>query len=217
MSKYDLAVFDVDGTLLDTSEGIISSVLYTIERFKLDRLSVEQIKNFIGPPIKNSFEKIYGIHGAELQEMTDCFRNRYSAEDLFKAKAYEGIYEVFDGLRKRSVTTAIATYKRHDYAVSIMRHFEFDKFSDIIFGADNDNKLKKKDIIEKCIEVSGVADRKKIVMIGDSDNDAIGARQLGVDFIAVTYGFGFHCKDDCNSFENIGIAERPVDILDLIK
>ncbi|MDE7305805.1 MAG: HAD hydrolase-like protein, partial [Clostridia bacterium] len=172
---------------------------------------------FIGPPIKNSFEKIYGIHGDRLQEMTDCFRYRYSAEDLLKAKAYEGIYKVFEELRKKSVKTAIATYKRHDYAVNIMRSFKFDKYSDIIFGADNDNKLKKKDIIEKCISVSGVTDRRKVVMIGDSDNDAIGAEQLGIDFVAVTYGFGFHVKEDCNAYANVGIAEKPVDILELIK
>ncbi|MDY3791491.1 MAG: HAD hydrolase-like protein [Oscillospiraceae bacterium] len=209
MPRFDLAVFDVDGTLLDTTEGVLSSVKYTIDRFGFEPLSREKLKKFIGPPIQNSFASAYGLSGDILQDIAGVFRNRYKDEDLFKAKPYEGIYDAMKWLSDNNVKIAIATYKRQDYAEKILREFGFDKYTDIMYGADHENKLKKRDIIEKCIADSGVTDYSKVVMIGDSDNDAIGAREIGVNFIAVTYGFGFDSARDAMSFPNVGIASSP--------
>lgn len=213
MPHFDLAVFDVDGTLLDTTEGVLSSVEYTIEHFGFEPLSEQRLKKFIGPPIQNSFADAYGLSGDILQEIASVFRNRYKDVDLLKAKPYDGIYEAMDSLVKKDVKIAVATYKRQDYAERILRHFGFDRYTDIMYGADHENKLKKRDIIEKCIRDSGISDYSSAVMIGDSDNDAIGARDIGVSFIAVTYGFGFDNAADAMEFPNAGIAETPAEIV----
>lgn len=213
MPHFDLAVFDVDGTLLDTTEGVLSSVKYTIEHFGFEPLSEQRLKKFIGPPIQNSFADAYGLSGDILQEIASVFRNRYKDVDLLKAKPYDGIYEAMDSLVKKDVKIAVATYKRQDYAERILRHFGFDRYTDIMYGADHENKLKKRDIIEKCIRDSGISDYSSAVMIGDSDNDAIGARDIGVSFIAVTYGFGFDNAADAMEFPNVGIAETPAEIV----
>lgn len=213
MPHFDLAVFDVDGTLLDTTEGVLSSVKYTIEHFGFEPLSEQRLKKFIGPPIQNSFADAYGLSGDILQEIASVFRNRYKDVDLLKAKPYDGIYEAMDSLVKKDVKIAVATYKRQDYAERILRHFGFDRYTDIMYGADHENKLKKRDIIEKCIRDSGISDYSSAVMIGDSDNDAIGARDIGVSFIAVTYGFGFDNAADAMEFPNAGIAETPAEIV----
>lgn len=213
MSKYKLAIFDVDGTLLNTTEGVLSSVIYTMKELGLEVPSQAELLKFIGPPIQDSFKRQYGLEGDILQEIATIFRNRYKGDDLLKAYPYEGIFEAIERLKNDSVKIAIATYKRQDYALRIMQHFGFDQYTEIIYGADHENKLKKMDIIKKCLDDSGIIDYKDAVMIGDSDNDAIGADKIGVNFIGVTYGFDFKEKKDVDRFPNIGTATSPLEIL----
>lgn len=213
--QFKCAVFDVDGTLLDTSEGILASVRYTIEKMGLEPLSEEKIKTFIGPPIQNSFKKQYGFEDKIINEMAATFRNRYKDEDLLLAKPYDGIFKVLEELATQNITPAIATYKRQDYALKLLEHYGFNRYTDIIFGSDFEGKLTKKDIIMLALDKAGVSDYGKTVMIGDSDNDAIGANKLGTKFIGVTYGFGFKTADDVNEFDNIGVANTTEEIIKL--
>lgn len=214
-SDYCAAIFDVDGTLLDTTEGIVSAVQYTIKQYGLSELSYKEYLSFIGPPIQNSFRIHYGIEDKiELQKIATIFRDRYKVYDLLKAKSYDGIYRLCDSLMKNNIKIAVATYKRQDYAIEILQHFGFHKYSDILIGADHDNKLTKADIIRKCIEELGFISTKDIVMIGDSDNDAEGAEKMGVDFIGVTYGFGFKSSADVMKYRTaVGCVNSPIDLL----
>lgn len=214
--QFKVAAFDLDGTLLDTSVGVLASVQYTIERFGFEPLNDEQLRSFIGPPIQNSFANQYGLEGAILQEIATVFRNQYKNVDLLKAVPYEGIYTVFEKLNDFGIKPVIATYKRQDYATTILKHFGFDRYTDIMYGADHENKLKKKDIIENALRTVGLSDYSEAVMIGDSDNDAIGAKSLGTAFIGVTYGFGFKTKEDVYKFDNIGAADTTEKITELI-
>lgn len=213
MKKYEIAVFDVDGTLLDTTEGVLAAVRYTIEKMGFKPLSAAQLLSFIGPPIQDSFAKAYRLEGVILQEIATCFRNRYKDYELMKAAPYEGIYEVFDVLKEKGVKLAVATYKRQDYAEAILKHFGFDRYTRILYGADHENKLKKVDIIEKCMTDLGVADYGNAVMIGDSSHDAVGAHKIGMDFIGVTYGFDFKTPADVAVFPSVGAACTPKEIL----
>ena len=174
------------------------------------------LKTFIGPPIQDSFAKAYNLSGDILQDIATCFRNRYKDYELLKAVPYDGIYEVFDKLMERNVKLAVATYKRQDYAEAILKHFGFDKYTNILYGADHNNKLKKVDIIEKCLVDLGVTDYSNAVMIGDSSHDAIGAEKIGMDFIGVTYGFDFRAPEDVYKFKAVGAAAMPLDLLNLI-
>ena len=212
--KYELVIFDVDGTLLDTSEGVLSSVKYTIERFGFDMPDDKQLRTFIGPPIQRSFADTFGLSGDIIQEMTAVFRDRYKGDDLIKAVPYEGIYECFDSLESNGIKTAIATYKRDDYAQRIMKHFHFDDHTKIIHGADDNNKLSKSDIIEICINESGIP-KDKVLMVGDTDNDAIGAEGIGVDFLAVTFGFGFKPGEEI-TYPHVHVSDTAADIASFV-
>ena len=214
--KYDLVVFDVDGTLLDTSEGVLSGVRYTIEHFGYAPLTQTQLRKFIGPPIQNSFADAYGLKGDVLQEVATVFRTEYKEHGLLKAVPYDGIYEVFEGLRERNIISAIATYKREDYALTLLDHFHFDQYTKIMHGADHENRLKKSDIIRMCIEESGVKDLSRVLMIGDTDNDAAGAKAMGVDFLAVSFGFGYRKGERVSDYPSIGTADTAYDILKII-
>lgn len=217
MKKYKMVIFDVDGTLLDTSEGVLNAVRFTIEKAGLPALSEDVLKTFIGPPIQDSFEKAYKIENKKyLQELAGIFRGRYKDFELLKAYPYEGIYKVFDRLLAVGIKPAIATYKREDYARIVIRHFGFDKYTDIIFGADHENKLKKKDIIRKCLEAYGQLASEEAIMVGDTEHDAIAARQLGMDFLGVTYGFGFKTPEEVAGYSEIASAEYSERILAIL-
>lgn len=214
--RFKVAAFDLDGTLLDTSEGVLASVKYTIDKFGFAPLSEEKLKSFIGPPIQDSFAKQYNLQGSILQEIATVFRNRYKNNDLLKAVPYEGIYEVFEALKDAGIYPVIATYKRQDYATTILEHFKFDKYTDIMYGSDHENKLKKRDIIRMALRDAGLKDYQEAVMIGDSDNDAIGANEIGTAFVGVTYGFGFKSVEDVYAFRSIGAANSAYELKQLI-
>lgn len=213
MRTYDAAIFDLDGTLLDTAEGIYSSVGYVIKKLGLGDVSDEVMRSFIGPPMQTSFSRVFGMEKKDADAAADMFRNRYKESDLFLARPYDGIFETIEKLKHAGIRSAVATYKRQDYAEKILTHFGFDRVCEVMCGADFAGKLSKRDIIENAMKDLGVADRTRAVMIGDSDNDAIGAAQLGVPFIAVTYGFGFADEDAAGEFSNIGVAATPLDIV----
>ena len=213
LKKYELIIFDVDGTLLDTSEGVLAAVEYTIEKMKLKKLNKEDMLKFIGPPIQDSFQNIYNLKGDILQEIADIFRNRYSYVELLKAKPYNKIYETLDELKSLGIEMAIATYKRDDYALKIIKNFGFDKYTNIMYGSDHYNVLKKSDLIKKCILDSKCTDCSKIVMVGDTSQDAIGAQKNGIDFIGVTYGFGYNKASIKENNLNIKFIKTPDELL----
>ena len=213
MNKYDLVIFDLDGTLLDTTEGVLQAVKYTINEMGYKMLNDDELASFIGPPIQNSFADAYNLKGEILQTIATTFRNRYKDFELFKAKPYEGIYYLFSELMNKKIKTAVATYKREDYAISLLQKFNFQNYTNIMYGADHENKLSKKDIIKKCIDTAQVTDMGKVVMLGDTVHDALGAKQMGIDFIGVTYGFGFKNEKDFINIDYIGIANSPIEIM----
>lgn len=215
-SKYQLVIFDVDGTLLDTTQGIAEAVKYTIRCKNLPAIDEEKILQFIGPPIQDSFHIHYGLEGDELQEAAEIFRNYYKEHSLLLAKPYDGVYDVLDKLKKYHIVIAVATYKRQDYARKLLKHFHFDRYSSFLYGADNNNILKKADIINLCIESAGIHAKENVLMVGDSEHDAKGANSAGVDFLGVTYGFGYKTYEQILRDGAIGACENINELLNYV-
>lgn len=214
--QFKAVAFDLDGTLLDTSAGILASVKYTIQKFGLKPLEEDCLRNFIGPPIQRSFAKYYGLEGEALKEAAAVFRDRYKGEDLLRAVPYEGIYDVLEALCLNGIKPVIATYKRQDYASVLLRHFEFHKYTDIMCGSDFEGNLQKKDILENALRSAGISDYGEAVMVGDTDNDAVGADNIGAAFIGVTYGFGFRTKRDVYRFRAAGAVDTPRELIGIL-
>ncbi len=215
-SKYKLVVFDLDGTLLDSAEGIIAAMRFAIDYFGKNMPEEQVLASYIGPPVEQTFATAYNISGKELENMALTFRNRYKGVELFKAVPYDGIYELCQELLNRNIRLAIATYKREDYALKIIKHFGFDKYMTANCGADFENKLTKSDIIKKTIAMADIANHDEVVMVGDTKHDAEGAAKLGLDFIGVTYGFGFKNTKDVIGKNVVGVARTPKEILDIV-
>ena len=216
MKKFELAIYDLDGTLLDTSIGVLESVKYTINYFGLDQLSDEELISFIGPPIQNSFAKKYKLEGKAIQEIASVFRDRYKNFDLLKAVPYSGIFDSLERLKENGLKLAVATYKREDYAIKLLQHFGFDKYFDVLHGADHDNVLKKSDIVKQCMTEILIQDPSRVVLIGDTVNDEIGAKTVGIDFIGVAYGFGFRNVDLKSKTSDQKFAQSPLEVANLI-
>ncbi len=215
MNKYDLVIFDVDGTLLDTSPGILEAVKYTIGKMNLPLYNDEILSGFIGPPLKNTFRELYSMDDSAIEEAVTIFRDYYKANTILKASVYDGMIQVLENLYDAGIQIAVATYKRDDLAKLLMSHFHIDSFTSNIYGADSAGMLSKSDIIEKCIADSGVPDRRRVVMIGDSKNDAVGTQKAGICFIGVTYGFGFGKVDDIDAVKREGCANTPLELSEL--
>ncbi len=208
-------IFDLDGTLLDTSEGILLSVEHTVREMGYRELTLDEKLSFIGPPVQVSLKRLYGISDEEAQRGASVFRDFYKEEALLKAKPYEGIYDLCERLKDLGIGMAVATYKREDYALRLLKYYGFDKYCDPMHGADNNNVLKKEDIVLMCADEMG-AWRDECVLVGDTDNDAKGAMRAGIPFIAVTYGFGFKDKESIDAYPHIGVSDNPEGVADIV-
>lgn len=96
---YKGIIFDLDGTLLDTSEGVLASIRHTIKTMNYRELPLETLLTFIGPPVKRSLMNHYGLTDQEADEATEVFRQQYKNKDLLKAKPYDGILELLKALK----------------------------------------------------------------------------------------------------------------------
>lgn len=208
-------IFDLDGTLLDTREGVIESAKHAARELGFEELSYETMLTFVGPPIQNSFMNHYGCDEGTAQKAANIFRDYYKNIALLFAEPYEEIYDLCKVLKTNGIKMSVATYKREDYALTLLRHFDFDKYCDSMHGADNNNVLKKEDIVRMCQEEMG-ATNENSVLIGDTDNDAKGAAKAHTPFIAVTYGFGFKTAEDVGMYPHIGVANTPMEVADIV-
>lgn len=204
-------IFDLDGTLLDTREGIVDSVKYAADVLGFKKLSNEELLAFVGPPIQQSFMDHYGCDREQAQKAADIFREYYKNVALLRAEPYERIYDVCKCLQNHKIQMAVATYKREDYALTLLRHFQFDRYCRPMHGADNNNQMKKRDIVQLCMsEMNALPENT--VLIGDTYHDAMGAVDAGIAFLAVTYGFGFQDKKELDFYKSIGVADKPIEI-----
>lgn len=209
-------IFDLDGTLLDTTEGILESARFAACEMGFGELPHETMLKFIGPPIQQSFIRYYGVSAENAQKAATIFRDYYKSKALFKAVPYPGIYDACAKLLENGVKLAVATYKREDYAVMLLEHFLFDRYCHPMHGADHFNVLKKEDIVQLCQREMGCFPEES-VLVGDTEHDATGAYKANTPFMAVTYGFGFKLGEDLNlKCRLVGIANTPMQIADIV-
>lgn len=205
MHKYKLVIWDIDGTLLDTHEGVSNALRYALKQFKIEKSSQDILAMVHTPKIKEAFIKIAGMDEEIAKEATDIFRNYYVSKTLLQAAPYQGILDVINTCAKKGIKQAIATNKRQDCATKICHHFGIDKFCNLINGGDRYNSLSKADLIKKSLNYYQILDLSSAVMIGDTESDKKAAKEAGIDFIGVNYGFGFHDVPE--------YANKPIDIL----
>lgn len=216
MKEYKAVIFDLDGTLFDTSFGIIKSIEYTVEKLYLRKLTEEEKLSFIGPPPKHSFKKIYSLSEEEINKAVNIFREEYKNKYLFDAVLYPNIKDLLEILKSKNILMAIATNKREDLSVLLIEHFRLSEYFSVIKGSDFENTLTKTDMINFCIDKLKVAGENSI-MIGDSVSDEEGAKKAKLDFIAVTYGFGYKNKKELDIGQTVSVCSSVQKVIDFFK
>ena len=134
--KFRNVIFDLDGTLLDTSAGIIESVLYTVGKMNLKPLSEPELRSFIGPPLRRSFKEICGCAEDEASEAVRVFRAFYQAGAVLHASPYDGMEKLCRTLSEAGVRTGAATNKPERFASALIVNFGLDRYIHPVFGAD---------------------------------------------------------------------------------
>ena len=188
MTFYDAIIWDIDGTLLATAEGLVAAYEHCTEVLSLPQRSREEMASYIGPVPQEIFRQKYGMSEDEAQRATRLFRSWYKQHGLRMAQPYEGILSVLAALEQAQLKQAIATNKRQDYAQEICDIFGISRYCCPILGADDAGKSSKAERIRACMEMLEV---QRAVMIGDTAGDREAAIIAGVDFIGVNYGYGF--------------------------
>lgn len=219
MRKFDLIVFDLDGTVFDTKQSLLNTVRYVIQNEGLHQVSDETVKSFIGPPLEYSFKAAYPeIPQQELTRLIKVFRTHYKNVELFNTKLYDGIEDVFIKLKEENYKIALATYKAEDCAKMLFEHFNLTKYFDSIKGAIENLNYTKVDIINRAIKECAISDLNKICMIGDTEHDFRGAIHVGIYFIGMTYGFEFSgLTDEEKKYKNfIDYCDKAEEILKFV-
>lgn len=188
---YKNILFDLDGTLTDSGIGIKNAVIYALEKFDIIEPNVEVLNRFIGPPLAESFQSIYGLSEKECHDAILYYREYYSVKGLFENEVYEGIPEILAELKYKGHRVILATSKPKDFSVRILEHFNLLKYFDFIATATLDGiRSEKKDVISYALTETGIKEYKDTVMVGDRKQDILGAKCVGIDSIGVLYGYG---------------------------
>lgn len=196
-NMYNHAIlWDLDGTLLDTSGGSIASVLYTIKTMHYPAITNKELQSFIGPPVRAHLQSMFHLTDEEAAHAMHIFRDYYAAHELFNASVYDNMYELLSYLQSNSVLLGVATNKRTDMAQRLLHHFKLDCYFDIIEGSNYEGTYSKLDILNNCLTRITNIHPSNVIYIGDSPSDGLAAQQAGIRFIGVTYGFGFSSLPD---------------------
>lgn len=187
MKQYIL--FDLDGTLWDSSEGITKGVAYALADFGIQVEDLKALCSFIGPPLPESFQKHYHFTPEQCERAVKKYREYY-AEGKYQSRLYDGIEKLLPKLEEKGAYIAAATTKPQKAAEELLRYFGLDKYFRYICGSvPEENRYKKRDVLRWLLEELAL-DKEQVVMVGDREDDIAGARENGIDCIGVLYGFG---------------------------
>lgn len=214
--EYELVLWDLDGTLIDTSPGVFFCLKETFQELGIEQPPAEILHKFIGPPLTQSL-RVYGkVPEEKIELAVTTFKGKYRGERLYMANVYDKIEELLARLKADGVKQVVATLKPGSSARDILEHTGLLKYFDAVCcgSEDESGNLTKADLIRSAMDEIGMHDPFKMLLIGDSDYDAQGAQECRIDFAAALYGFGF-TPEQARDSDSVFIAEAPGDLADL--
>ena len=189
---YKAILFDLDGTLTESGEGITKCVQYALEKLGKPEPDLERLEVFIGPPLMEQFMKYANLDEMTARKAVEYYRERYSVTGIFENRPYPGVENMLQELRRKKYILAVASSKPEHYVKQILDHFHLTEYFDEIVGSEmNGARTNKTEVIEETLNRLGMAGkREQVIMIGDKEHDVLGARKAGLDCVAVAYGYG---------------------------
>lgn len=210
--RYPVVIFDLDGTLADTAQGILQTHRHTLSAIGLPPPTPEQLSGVIGGALDEIYRTRFHVPEADLPRVLDIYRAYYAVHGVAQAPLYQGILPLLKGLKERGAFLGVATLKREDLAKTILTDTGAADYLDLIRGVDAADTLKKHDLALACVEAAG-AGVSGAVLVGDSRFDAEGAGKAGIAFWGVTYGYGFRTEAEALAHGCAVGASRSVQAL----
>ena len=187
-------LFDLDGTLTDSAEGITKSMQAALAAIGIDEPDLNELKKFIGPPLRGSMVKFYNSTPDEVQKALEVYRERYTRVGWAENKAYPGMVELCRDLQAAGFRTGMCTAKPEFFAVPIAEKFGFKPYLETITGATLDGSMDDKaQVVELSLKKWNILteeDKAITVLVGDKSMDVLAAHANGIKCVGVGYGFG---------------------------
>ncbi|MBP3648093.1 MAG: dTMP kinase [Clostridia bacterium] len=184
---YDAIVFDLDGTLFDAEEGIISSVKYAMQKLGYPIPESADLREVVGPPLRDSFCGMLGVPEKRAEEAVTYYHEHFGSKGMYLYSLYPNIRSVLQMLSEDGVHVALATSKPRWRAVQILEYFGIMKYFDDVVGEGDDAcKLGKPELIRRALPDK----HRTAAMVGDRKYDVEGAKANGIEAIGVSYGCG---------------------------
>ena len=184
-------LFDFDGTLFDTGPGVMNCVKYALDKLGISEADETRLRKFIGPPLFDMFQELYGMDDDTAHEAVRLYRERYQPVGIWECAPYPGIPELIQELRHADWKLAVATGKPTPSAIRILERYQMDSLFDYICGSEFDGtRSKKHEVITAVLEQFRLTDKpSQAMMIGDRKYDVIGAGICSVSCVGVRYGY----------------------------
>lgn len=213
---WNTVLFDLDGTISDSGEGITKSVQYALEKEFGMQVPLEDLRCFIGPPLKEQFMSFAGVSEEEAVRAVERYRERYRPKGIYENYLYDGIKGVLRQLSEEHFTIALTSSKPTEFCRQILRMFNIDEYFTAVVGSEMDGRRTDKyEVIEETIYELGMQNmRDEIVMVGDRKHDCIGAARAGIDCIGVTYGFG--SREELEAEWPACIVDSPIELRNVL-
>lgn len=190
VSKYDAVLFDFDGTVADTGEGIFNSIRYAISSLGFEQISESRLRTFIGPPIHDSFKRELNMTDEQCDEAVRKYREIYSEKCIYEFELYPGIDSLLRELKASGVKIAIASSKPVKFVSRLISHLGYDEIIDFISSPSFDgDHMSKAMLINNAVNEFGVK-KSRTLMVGDRHFDINGANEAGIDSVGVIFGYG---------------------------
>lgn len=189
--KYKAVFLDFDGTLMNTSEGILAGARYAMSKAGLTIAPDANWGGFIGPPLHECFEIAFGVTDRQVQDrLCAYYREFYQKEGMFQAFFYDGILDVIRKLREAGVLMGIASMKNTDLVCKMCDHFGVSDLFDGMFGLNIAEDNTKADVLREGFEKFALSP-EQCVLVGDTTVDEKGAQEAGCACLKACWGFGF--------------------------
>ena len=215
MKKYKAILFDLDGTITASAEGIKKCIELTMEKLDRPCPELKDYSKYVGPPLNRTFSLLCGLNDEEVSEALPIYRAFYDIHGTKANRLFDGVSDVLKALKDSPVKVAVCTSKNERLARDVVSLLGIGEYIDAVCGSRDDGTRKEKiDLIPYALEELGGIKREDAVMIGDTYFDTLGAVSCGVDFIGVLYGYG--TRETMAEAGATVFAEKPEELIDLI-
>ncbi len=190
MGNFQVIFFDLDGTIVNSEQGIIDSVKYSLSFFDIFEENSSILRQIIGPPLETSFTNLFDFSPDQTKQAVLRYRDHYAEKGVHEFSVYEGMKDVISALHQSGIPLAVATSKPTKFAKIMLESADLSDFFQVVVGSGPERDLDKSSVIKNTLTHFEGVDRGDILMVGDRKYDILGAHAHGLHSCAVTYGFG---------------------------